>query len=77
MNVIKHWFTESDNQTWDLSKAMGAFSFVFFHSAVGYSTYLSHTFDMQQYGVGVGALFTTLGVLLGLKKESPSASPST
>lgn len=74
MELIKHWFTEKDNKTWDMSKAMGAYAFIHFHAMVGYTTYMSHVFDMQQYGIGVGALFTTLGVLFGLKKDSDVAT---
>ena len=29
-------------------------------------------FDMQSFGIGVGALLTTLGVALGLKKDDPA-----
>ena len=71
MNWLKHWLTESDNQTFDPSKAMGIYAFLHYHAISGWQVlHQGATFDPVAYGTGIGALFTTLGVLFGLKKES-------
>ena len=70
MLLIKHWFTEKDNQTWDLAKAMGAYAFVHYHAMNSWNVYHGVVFNPQEYATGLGILLTTLGVLLGLKKDA-------
>ena len=74
MTLLKHCFTESDNSTFDASKMMGAYAFIHYHVISGWQFFHDHVaFNGTEYGTGLGALFATLGVLLGLKKETPNA----
>jgi hypothetical protein len=69
---LKHWLTESDNTTFDPTKAMGIYAFLHYHLVSGWQFFHDHVaFDPTGYGTGIGALFATLGVLFGLKKETP------
>ena len=70
MEVLKHWFTEHDNQTHDLQKVLAVAAILSGLGCQFYSVYKGQPFDMQAFGVGIGALFGGLGVVFHLKKES-------
>ncbi len=79
-NMIRQLFTETDNETQDIARWLAAIAIVCGLGlqifAVGWH---GQPFDMQQFGVGTGALFTGLGVALKFKPESPKlprSSPS-
>lgn len=71
--IIKDWFTEVDNKTFDVTKALAVVSVI---SAIGMAWYsviaLNGEFSMQDYGIGIAALFAGVGVALGMKKDSPN-----
>jgi hypothetical protein len=73
-DIIRQWFTESDNATHDLTRVLAAVSIL---TGLGLQIYAvgwhGQPFDMQTFGVGTGALFGGLGVALKLKKESSDA----
>jgi hypothetical protein len=68
--VIKDIYTESDNETWDLSKMLATASIVSAILLNAYTVYKGSDFNMQDFGIGMGALFGGVGVALGMKKES-------
>lgn len=70
MNIIRNWFTEPDNKTWCLPRALAALSILTLIVAQLYASYHSHTFDPTSFGTGIGAAFAGVGVALGLKKET-------
>ncbi len=70
MNVIKDWFTESDNQTWCLARALGAFSVLAFLAVQIYAIVNGEQLKAQEFGLGLGAVWGGLGVALGMKKEA-------
>jgi hypothetical protein len=68
---LKKWFldlvTLDDNETHNLASWLGLLSFLHFHIMSAYTTFYLHIpFNYQDYGLGLGALFVTLGVLLRL-----------
>lgn len=70
-NLLKLLFTEADNKTWCISKMMGFYAFLHYHVISAWEVlHVGTAFDPTAYGTGLGALFATLGVLLGLKKET-------
>lgn len=68
---LSHLFTEADNNTFDLTKILAFISIIVGLSMVVFSVVKNaQPFVFQDFGIGVGALFTGLGVALGFKKES-------
>lgn len=68
---LTHLFTEADNHTFDLTKILALLSIIVGLSMVVFSVVKNgQPFIFQDFGIGVGALFTGLGVALGFKKES-------
>lgn len=72
MKVIRDWFTESDNVTWCLARAMAAVAILSIIAAQVYALYQGKPFDPQAFGLGIGAGFAGVGVALGMKKETPA-----
>lgn len=69
--VIKDWLTEVDNSTFDVTKALAVVSVLTgLGLAITAVVLKNQTFDFQSFGVGVAALFTGIGVALGMKKDS-------
>lgn len=75
--VVRHLMTESDNVTHDLYRYLAVLAVAV---GLGLSVYVvgwkNQPFDMQTFGVGVGALFAGVGVALGLKKETSNKEGS-
>ena len=70
-HFLTHLFTEADNNTFDLTRILAFISIIVGLSMVVFSVVKnSQPFIFQDFGIGVGALFTGLGVALGFKKES-------
>ncbi len=72
--VIRQLITESDNRTHDIARYLAVLSIL---SGIGLSVaavWQGVPFAMQDYGIGIGALFAGVGVALGLKKESNDAA---
>ena len=69
--IIKDWFTEIDNQTFDVTKALAVVSILTAIGLIAYSIiYKGQVFSLQDYGIGMSTLFVGLGVALKLKKET-------
>lgn len=73
-DIIRQLVTESDNITHDLYRYLALLSILTGLGLAVYSVgWKNQPFDMQTFGIGVGALFAGVGVALGLKKESSDA----
>jgi len=69
--IMKDWFTESDNSTFDVVRALAVVSIVTAIVLSIISVVLhDEAFSYQDYGLGTAALFAGVGVALGMKKES-------
>lgn len=73
--LVTQLMTESDNVTHDLYKYLAVGTIA---TGLGLSAYAvvanKQPFDMQQFGIGAGALFAGVGVALGLKRSSPDTA---
>lgn len=69
--VLVDWFTEVDNKTFDITKALAVISIL---TAIGLAIFSvvikGQIFNYQDYGMGTAALFAGIGTALGLKKDS-------
>lgn len=63
--------TGKDNQTHDLIRWLGLLGFI---QALALQAYVviwrGQPFDLQAFGVGLGALLVTVGAALGMKKDT-------
>lgn len=75
-DVIRQLVTEADNVTHDLYKYLAVGSIITGLGLQIYKVVHGADFDMQTFGIGVGALFAGVGVALGLKKETADAVKS-
>jgi hypothetical protein len=79
MNPLITMFTESDNRTHDIFRYLSLVSIV---TALALQVYVvvwkAQAFDMQQFGIGIGVLFTGMGAALMMKPNntSPSTVPA-
>ena len=77
MNIFKQMLTEADNVTHDLFKYLAVLAIVTGISLSVYSVvWKAQPFDLQQFGIGIAALFAGVGVALALKKDSPVGQPT-
>lgn len=79
MNSIKELFsnifTEPDNTTFCIVKVGAGLTVIYALAAAAFHHfYLQEEFVIQDFGVGMGAVFAGVGVALGLKKDSPEES---
>lgn len=70
-DVMKKLFTETDNETYDITKILATAS-VF--TGLGLSVYAvvinRNPFDMVAFGTGIGLLFSGTAALLKFKKDT-------
>ena len=76
MNSIKELlsniFTEPDNATFCIVKVGAGLTVIYaLAAAFFHHFYLKEVFVIQDFGVGMGAVFAGVGIALGLKKDSP------
>lgn len=70
-NFLKQVFTEPNNSTVCVVRVLGVGAVLQGLGLSAYTVVAQHVaFDLQAYGVGIGALLGTLGAALGLKKDS-------
>ena len=70
-NFLIHLFTESDNKTFDVARVLAALAIITgLALAIISVVYKNAPLNMQDYGIGIGALFAGVGVALGLKKDT-------
>lgn len=77
MGAIKNWFlnlmTEPDNKTHCPARWCGILGFVYAIAIHAYTTIINHIpFDLTSFGTGYAAMMATLGIALGLKKDTKS-----
>jgi hypothetical protein len=69
-DVLRELVTENDNLTHDLYKYLAIVSIV---TGLGLQIYSigwqGKAFSMQEFGMGIGALFAGVGIALGLKQD--------
>lgn len=76
MNSIKELldniFTEPDNATFCIVKIGAGLTVIYaLAAAFFHHFYLKEAFVIQDFGLGMGAVFAGVGIALGLKKDSP------
>jgi len=76
LNVIKalfkNIFTEPDNATFCIVKIGAGLTVIYALAAAAFHHfYLRDAFVIQDFGMGMGAVFAGVGVALGLKKDTP------
>lgn len=69
-DVLRQLVTESDNITHDIYRYLAVGSVFFAMACQFYAIKEGQQFSMQDFGVGIGALFAGIGVAIGLKKEN-------
>ena len=71
MNFLKNISTGKDNTTHDVARVLAILSFI---TGLGLSIYAvgwkGQAFDLQQFGIGIGAMFAGLGAALKLKENT-------
>lgn len=76
LDKLKTWvhntFTEPDNKTICPVRVIAIFGTVQGLGMQSWDVFANHVaFNLEQFGIGLGAILTTAGVALGLKKDSP------
>lgn len=72
--IARHAFTESNNETYDVVRILSGIVVLDCLVLASWSVIAQHhPFDVQAFGIGIGALFTGLGAALKLKPESGGA----
>jgi hypothetical protein len=75
MTFFKQMLTEVDNRTFDLFRIMALLSILTGLCLMVYAVgWLHQTFNMGEFGAGVGVLFVGAGAALKLKPEAPTGS---
>jgi hypothetical protein len=70
--ILKDSFTEPDNQTFCPIRLLGILGTAQGLTMAAYDVFLQHAhFDLQNYGLGLGATLAALGAALGFKKDTP------
>jgi len=70
--LFRNIFTEPDNATFCIVKIGAGLTVVYaLATAAFHHLYLRESFVIQDFGVGMGAVFAGVGVALGLKKDTP------
>lgn len=68
--LLLDWFTEPDNKTFCLIKALTASgALVFFGCAIVHVT-VNKSFDFTAFGLGLGSIMTGAGAGLAMKKDT-------
>lgn len=75
-NFTRSLFTGVDNRTWDIGRILWAVSVVVGLGLVIHAQLADKAFDIQNYGIGIGALLTGGGLGLKLKENTEPAHMS-
>lgn len=62
--------TTRDNQTFDNGRVLGVLIILAFLIFSGIDVVMTHTFEYEQFGIGIGATLAGIGVNLKLKENS-------
>lgn len=70
--IIKDSFTEPDNETFCPVRLVGITGALQGLAMCAYDVVGQHAHvDLQNYGIGLGAIVAATGVALGMKKDTP------
>ena len=69
--ILLDWFTEPDDKTYCLIKALSACGSLTFLACSIVHVVVNKTFDYQAFGIGFGALMVGAGGGLLMKKDTP------
>jgi hypothetical protein len=80
MKRLANWFrqlvTEPDNKTHCPIRWVALLGTLQGLSMQAYQVFIQHAaFNLQEYGVGLGAIIATVGAALGMKKDTPKDNP--
>lgn len=68
MKVLRDFWCESDNATWDLGRVLGTLGFLQYFFTGSWAVIVhGDKFDWQAAGTGVGLMFAGFGALIALK----------
>lgn len=71
MGFWKNVSTGQDNETYDVARVLAIASVVVGLGLCIYAVgWKDQIFDLQQFGIGIGAMFTGLGAVLKLKENT-------
>jgi hypothetical protein len=71
MNFLTHIITGKDNTTFDLVRVLGLLGCLQALALVAYGVvYKGQPFDLQNFGIGFGALLGSVGAALKLKETT-------
>lgn len=71
MSLINNILTGKDNTTHDVVRVLGVISFFTGLGLVIYSVgWKGQVFDLTNFGIGVGAMFTGMGIGIKLKENT-------
>lgn len=69
MNILRHILTGDDNSTYDLTRMLAFVAALEGLGLLGYTVVCKGAaFDLQQFGIGFGVLFASLGAALKLQQ---------
>ena len=66
--VLQQLLTGKDNETHDIGRWLAVLTVLAGIGYQGWAIYKGQPFDLQNFGVGAGALFTGVGAMLKLKE---------
>ena len=76
MNVIRHWFTGKDNESYEIMRALTALSVIVMLFYIGWHLIVNKTFDPLAAAGGLGALLFGGGAGSAIKDGTLSKAPA-
>ena len=70
IDFLKHCFTGADNATYDIGRVLWALAFLIGLIMHVYMTLTSKPYDLQAYGLGIGAILLAGGAALKMKDST-------
>ena len=70
MEFLKHCLTGADNSTYDIGRVLWALAFIIGMALNVYSIVAGKPFDLQNFGIGVGALLLAGGAAIKVKEST-------
>jgi hypothetical protein len=70
LDFLKHCFTGADNTTYDIGRVLWAVAFVIGLAMHVYMTLIGKPYDLQAYGLGIGAILLAGGAAIKMKESS-------
>lgn len=67
---LRDCFTGRDSKTWDIGRILWALSVIVYLSLAIWDVAATHTFEYQEFGIGIGAVLAGGGLGINLKKST-------